>query len=175
MKNRTNTIQHISFSGEILKRGFWLYIWRITKKRIKYYYVGRTGDNSSVNAASPFSRLSQHLDLRKSASANMLSRHLQSINVEPQKCLFEMFAIGPIYPEQTTKKKHMHYRDLTGSLEASLALYLKNKNFKVLGTHPTKTSKDQQTLKRIYRIVDKVVLKSGKDNISLDPSRREII
>ena len=40
----------LNFNGELLQRGFWLYIWEIkTPKKKHLYYVGRTGDSSSIN------------------------------------------------------------------------------------------------------------------------------
>ena len=49
----------LMLDGKLLKRGFWVYVWKIiTKDDQVFYYVGRTGDSSSCNAALPFSRMS---------------------------------------------------------------------------------------------------------------------
>lgn len=76
-------IHEIGFRGALLERGFWLYVWRVRQDSREALYVGRTGDSSSRFAASPFSRLSQHLDLRPKASANMLLRNLQTRGAYP--------------------------------------------------------------------------------------------
>jgi len=54
----------IKFDGRLLDRGFWLYVIDIHGPADRHLYVGRTGDSSSPNAASPFSRIGQHLDPR---------------------------------------------------------------------------------------------------------------
>ena len=74
-------LPHLKFSGAILERGFWLYAWRIENGSREFFYVGRTGDSSSQYAASPFSRLGQHLDIRPNATANMLLRHVRRLKL----------------------------------------------------------------------------------------------
>ncbi len=71
----TATTHSLSFSGGLLERGFWLYVWETTPESGgPLYYVGRTGDRSSVNAQSPFNRMGAHLAVRW--QGNMLRRHL---------------------------------------------------------------------------------------------------
>lgn len=148
---------HITFSGEILERGFWLYVWRITHFNDKFYYVGRTGDSSSKYAASPFSRLGQHLDIRESASANMLMRQLRKLEVNPIKCSFELISVGPLFPEQNNLLDHRKYRDIIAPLEAELAVYLKTKNLNVLGTHPKPKTYDRTLFNNITSKIDKAL------------------
>jgi hypothetical protein len=124
------------FSGKILERGFWLYVWRIQSPVKLVWYVGRTGDNSSPNASSPFGRLSQHLDLRTSATANMLARNLLRVGIEPEQCHFRLLTIGPLFPEQNTFEEHLPFRDSTALIEAELAHYLTKQGLEVIGTHP---------------------------------------
>ena len=81
-------IHHLKFSGALIERGFWLYIWRVTCKNDYVLYVGRTGDSSSKYAASPFNRLGQHLDIRPKATANTLLRNIKSVGFNPVKCEF---------------------------------------------------------------------------------------
>ena len=57
----------MGFEGEVLQRGFWLYVWKIAYDQETYLYIGRTGDSSSPNASSPFNRIGQHLDFRENA------------------------------------------------------------------------------------------------------------
>ncbi len=80
MKTKTHVL---SISGEVLQRGFWLYIWEIqTPKSNRLYYVGRTGDSSSINAQSPFNRMGQHLGFHK--NSNVLRRHLEKKILTPK-------------------------------------------------------------------------------------------
>lgn len=106
----------MTFVGSLLERGFWLYVWDIRQKENRYLYVGRTGDSSSANAASPFNRIGQHLDFRTNAKGNALGRQLRNIDVQPSQCTFEMLAIGPIFPEQATFELHKPIRDTVGAL-----------------------------------------------------------
>jgi len=126
-------IHHIRFSGAILERGFWLYIWRIQSDTRTFFYVGRTGDSSSKYAASPFSRLGQHLDVRQTATANMLLRHVRKMGLDPLACNYELIALGPLFPEQPTLDLHREIRDRIASIEAELASYLRAKGLEVVG------------------------------------------
>ena len=127
--------QVLSFNGSILNRGFWLYVWHIRLGRSQFLYVGRTGDSSSVHAASPFSRLSRHLDDRPNAAANMIIRHIEEKNLDLLRCSYKMIAIGPLFPEQTDRDRHRKCRDIVASLEGALANYL-NLRYNVVGSHP---------------------------------------
>src|SRR5208283_3705997 len=71
----TAQAHELTFDGGLLERGFWLYVWEITTPQDTHlYYVGRTGDSSSIKAQSPFNRMGQHLGFNK--HANPLRRHL---------------------------------------------------------------------------------------------------
>ena len=148
-------VHKLTFSGKILKRGFWLYIWKVETGSRRCFYVGRTGDNSSVNAASPYSRLSQHLDSRRSASANMLYRQLRASRIDPLRCTFTLTAIGPIYPEQRTRSTHNTYRDKMAIIESAAASYLKGNGLNVLGKHPKPGTGGAQSLARLRIGIDK--------------------
>ena len=40
------TIHEVRCEGGILQRGFWLYVWEVTREgNAPLYYVGRTGDS----------------------------------------------------------------------------------------------------------------------------------
>lgn len=89
----TVKLHQLSFSGEILERGFWLYVWEVAAPDgARLYYVGRTGDSSSTNAQSPFNRMGQHLGF--AANSNMLRRHLVAFGVKPERCSFRLVAAG---------------------------------------------------------------------------------
>jgi hypothetical protein len=67
------TLYKMQFDGTVLQRGYWLYVWKVIAPKQVLFYVGRTGDNSSVNAGSPFVRISQHLNFRLNAKGNSIS------------------------------------------------------------------------------------------------------
>lgn len=135
-------LHRTSFSGAILERGFWLYAWRISNGTRKFFYVGRTGDSSSRFAASPFSRLGQHLDIRANAKANTLLKHVRAQKLDPLKCEFELVAFGPLFPEQATMELHRKYRDQIALLETSLAQLLRSRGLHVVGVHGASGSPD---------------------------------
>ncbi len=129
-----NTYQ-MEFNGEILERGFWLYVWEITGEKNRNFYVGRTGDSSSSNASSPFNRIGQHLDFRENAKGASLAKRLKEAGINPKKSKFRMLAIGPVFPEQKEFEAHKPFRDQMATYEYELANHLKNKGHKVLGLH----------------------------------------
>jgi hypothetical protein len=139
----------MEFSGKLLKRGFWLYIWDIREDRRRHLYVGRTGDSSSPNASSPFRRIGQHLDSTLNAKGNALSRQLKSAGIEPETCNFEMTAIGPIFEEQETMPDHIPLRDKTAALERAVADELKRRGYTVLGKHPRAEAPDRGLLEQV--------------------------
>lgn len=112
----------VIFDGGILRRGFWLYVWEITPiDGPALYYVGRMGDSASTNAQSPFNRMGQHLGFIK--NNNMLRRHLENRQVEPERCEFRLVAHGPIKPESKRKElaEHIERRDRVAAMERALA------------------------------------------------------
>lgn len=121
------------FHGGILQRGFWIYVWQIIdQKDKKYYYVGRTGDSSSPNAASPFNRLGQHLDVRKNAKGNSMLKNILKADINPVECGFNMYACGPIYTEQKGFENHKPYRDKMAAVECRLYSDMKQEGFCVI-------------------------------------------
>src|SRR5258708_4018436 len=125
----------MSFDGWALKRGFWIYIWKVSSQKGVYFYVGRTGDSSSPNAASPFARIGQHLDSRPSAKGNSLARRLLDEGLDPCDCRFQMTAIGPLFPEKDKMREHKPFRDKMAALEKEVSELLRNQGLQVLGTH----------------------------------------
>ena len=116
----TATTHELAFNGELLVRGFWLYIWEISAKdRAPLYYVGRTGDSSSLKAQSLFNRMGQHLGFKK--ASNALRRQLEREGVIPEACSFRLVAHGPIIEEGTTEHEHRPSRDKIAAMEKALA------------------------------------------------------
>lgn len=123
----------ITISGGILSRGFWLYVWDIWHRDgRRLLYVGRTGDSSSLNAQSPFIRLSGHLG--QNERSNALRRHLEKNGIALEDCEnFEMTAYGPLLPEERDdREKYQRSRDHVAALEKRLADALSAAGYHVL-------------------------------------------
>lgn len=144
----------MSFDGPLLRRGFWLYVWRITEGGRTVLYVGRTGDSSSPHASSPFKRVGQHLDPGPNAKGNALAKQLKRADLAPERCTFEMVAVGPLFPEQEDMERHKRFRDQFGGLERALADHLRASGHDVIGTHPRVTPCDDKLCLEICRVVD---------------------
>ncbi len=144
----------MQFSGKLLKRGFWLYVWDIKEDQTRRLYVGRTGDSSSPNASSPFRRIGQHLDTRLKAKGNALGRRLKEAGIDAEACTFEMIAIGPVFAEQKSLAEHNPLRDKTAALERALADELKRRGYEVLGDHPRPGKPDPTLLEQLIQVVD---------------------
>jgi hypothetical protein len=144
----------MEFTGKLLKRGFWLYIWDIREDRSRHLYVGRTGDTSSANASSPFRRIGQHLETKLNAKGNALHKQLAAQGIDPESCTFEMLAIGPIFKEQTNMADHIPIRDKIAALERALADELTQRGYNILGTHPRKGEPDEELLGQLIPKLD---------------------
>jgi hypothetical protein len=153
--------EQLTFSGSLLKRGFWIYLWRVHIGKRILIYVGRTGDSSSRYASSPFNRLGMHLDLRQTAKGNSLVRLLKESGINPMSCTFEMFAIGPLFKEQHSFAAHKPYRNRVALLEAELASYLKDNGYFVLGKHPKPGKYDKRVFSKIRKEVDRFLSRSS--------------
>ena len=148
----------LTMPGPMLVRGFWLYIWRVEAPEGEVLYVGRTGDNSSPNAAAPYTRMGQHLG--KSKSQNALRVHLEKRGIDPQSCTsFHLVSYGPIFPEVereegTSRKElmalHTPFRNIVGSLEKALADALKDAGYCVLNTVKWKHPLDEGKWKLVH-------------------------
>lgn len=135
------TTHELIFNGGLLERGFWLYVWEVTPpKGAKLYYVGRTGDSSSINAQSPFNRMGQHLGFTE--NSNMLRRHLRAVHVQPEQCSFRLIAHGPVLKETSTKGAHRKRRDIIAGIEKALAEAMRDSGYNVLNTVKCRKSLD---------------------------------
>lgn len=141
----------LTFSGALIERGFWLYVWHVTCFDKSIVYVGRTGDSSSSYAASPFNRLGQHLDVRESASANMLLRHMRKKGLEPTVGMYRMVAVGPIYREQETMELHRKHRNVVAAMEAALGRHMHELGYDVVGNTSSKHPLDQALFERVLK------------------------
>lgn len=144
----------LTFDGKLLDRGFWIYVWEISHLGKKCLYIGRTGDSSSPNAASPFSRISGHLNKSDNAKGNSLYKALTKERLDPSKCKYHFAAFGPIYgePHEKNMEKHKPFRDRMAAFEFALYQAFKDKNITVLGKHGSKhkiSKDDQDSFKKI--------------------------
>ena len=132
----------LTLPGPMLRRGFWLYVWRVETPKGEMLYVGRTGDNSSPHASAPYTRMGQHLGTMK--TQNALRKHLKKQGFEPEECAtFQLVSYGPIHDEvnQTgglnrteLMEAHVPLRNLVGALEKALADGLKEVGYTVLNS-----------------------------------------
>jgi hypothetical protein len=130
MKPATYTVD---LDGQTLRRGFWLYVWSVTTPSCgQVLYVGRTGDNSTPNAQSPFNRMGQHLGTAKNSS--MVRNHLAIRGLNPEECTFRLVAHGPVLEEVPGKdmEAHKQRRNVVGALEKRLADDLRAARYDVL-------------------------------------------
>jgi hypothetical protein len=142
------------FDGNLLKRGFWIYIYVIVQDGEQIFYIGRTGDSSSANAGSPFLRLTGHLNRKSTAKSAAMLNQLTKHGFDVEKCSFELYAFGPLYPEQKTFEEHKPFRDILAALENSVALEMKKRGHKVIGTHGSKTECASELLSQVLNHED---------------------
>lgn len=133
----------VTFEGSFLERGFWLYIWEVeAPDGTALHYVGRTGDNSSPNAQSPYVRMGQHLGSERPSgnTTNMLRKHLEKAGVCPENCTFRLVAQGPVFPEveEGGMEGHKLVRDKIAALERDLASAMEQAGYKVMNTVQSK-------------------------------------
>lgn len=129
----------LTLPGPMLRRGFWLYVWRVESPEGELLYVGRTGDNSSPHASAPYTRMGQHLG--SVATQNALRKHLEKRAVPLEACTFHLVSHGPLYDEvskaddatrETLMAAHMPLRDIVGAMEKALADDLVTAGYAVL-------------------------------------------
>ena len=135
----TAALHHLTLPGPMLKRGFWLYVWRVATANGALHYVGRTGDNSSPHAAAPYTRMGQHLGF--TPNQNALRKHLNNNGIIPEDCTsFDLIAHGPIYPQVDhdgtdragLMARHKPLRDQVGAMEKQLCDGLKDAGYDVM-------------------------------------------
>lgn len=105
----------LTLPGPMLRRGFWLYVWRVETSTGDLHYVGRTGDNSSPHASAPYTRMGQHLG--SVATQNALRKHLEKRGVPLESCTFHLISHGPLYNE--VAKADDATRDADGGAHAA--------------------------------------------------------
>ncbi|XHC10698.1 hypothetical protein ABWH98_24750 [Labrenzia sp. ac12] len=147
----------LNLPGEMLTRGFWLYVWRVTTPKGERLYVGRTGDNSSPYATAPYTRMGQHLGFVK--AANSLRRLLLKEEIEPERCAnYELISHGPLFPEvglrqgqdrSVQMELHKPVRDKMAGLEKKLRDELDATGYKVLNVVHSRQPFDEQLWQQV--------------------------
>ncbi len=143
----------MSLDGRLLKRGFWIYVWKIhTNDNREFYYVGRTGYSSSNNAGSPFNRMTVHFNSK--AKGNSLYKNLLVHDVDLETSTFKMYAHGPLFEEQATFEEHKVIRDKMAVIERQVALMLTQRSHMVIGSHSAPKKADEADIQLASLIVD---------------------
>ena len=150
MDKKTPVTEQLVFSGRLLKRGFWLYVWEISTLDSMLYYVGRTGDSSSPNAQSPFNRMSQHLGFNE--RNNVLRKRLSAQGIDPEQCNFRLIAHGPILSQAAAFEEHTTARDITAALEKALALALADAGYNVINEVRCRILLDESLFSKIRSV-----------------------
>lgn len=140
----------LTLPGPMLRRGFWLYVWRVETPVGEMLYVGRTGDNSSPHATAPYTRMGQHLGSVE--TQNALRKHLEKRGINPSDCAnLHLVSHGPLYPEiakvdgatrAALMAQHLPIRDIVGAMEKALAEDLAAAGYTVLNTVKWKPALD---------------------------------
>jgi hypothetical protein len=117
----------------VLKRGFWLYLWKIQEghNTKPIYYVGMTGDTGSYSAQSPINRVSAHLGSNE--NANALRYYAQQHEIDLEGChRIEFFAYGPIstvpkITDETSKALYRQERQKVAAIEKAIWLEMQRR------------------------------------------------
>ncbi len=153
----------LKMPGEMLKRGFWLYVWRIKTPKGVMLYVGRTGDSSSPNANPPYLRMGQHLG--NNEKQNALRRQLLKVGVKPEDCdSFELISHGPLFPEKSNFEAHKRPRDIVAALEKRLRDSLSEAGYQILNTVHCRKELDKKRWRDVHAAFSEYFpkMKSGK-------------
>lgn len=164
------TVQQAVFQGAILERGFWLYIWEVTTPEGKLvYYVGRTGDNSSTNAQSPYNRLGQHLGFAK--NTNALRKYLVQEGLDPVSCRYRMISLGPLDEESKSAERAEHdaRRDKVAAMEKALADALIGAGLRVMNPINCHKPLDREVFDMVWEHFRSVLI-LGRRNAGTDSS-----
>jgi hypothetical protein len=137
----TASTYEVAISGEIVERGFWIYVWEArTPENEILLYVGVTGDTSSVNAQSPFNRMGQHLGWQDNTC--MVRKHLTKRKIVPERCSFRFIAHGPVLDEADNREDHYERRDAMAAMERRLIEDLGAADYLVMNKSNSKEALD---------------------------------
>jgi hypothetical protein len=133
-------MHHLSVPPPILKRDFWLYVWRVGLRSDRYaHYVGMTGDTGSGRAQAAANRVAAHLGFN--THSNALRKYVQDkTQTDLEDChSLDFFAFGPVY----TKPADADYRTMRGkvaAIEKRLWERMKASGYDMLNSRPQTTA-----------------------------------
>jgi len=140
----------LTLPAAMLKRGFWLYVWRVEGPAGEHLYVGRTGDNFSPNAKPPYQRMGQHLGHQK--NQNALRKYLENRGIKPERCYaFHLVAHGPLFPQAVDMNAHKRPRDVVAALEKALADALTQVGYEVMNKVNSRMPLDRRRFAQVRR------------------------
>ncbi len=157
MPERTAATYAVKLPGGVTERGFWLYVWRVRAPGgEELLYVGRTGDNTSAHAQSPYARMGQHLasnsNRKPVRGTAQLRRHVERRGIRVEECDYELLAHGPLFAETGDWSLHVRRRNAVAALESALAQGLQHVGFDVLNERVrSATSRDEDLWQDVRR------------------------
>jgi hypothetical protein len=135
-KSMAAEMHHLSVPPPILKRGFWLYVWRVGLPGGGYvHYVGMTGDTRSARAQSTANRVAAHLSFN--INSNALRRYMrQRRRTDLEDCRsLDFFAFGPVYQE-AVPADYPTTRGKVAALDRHLWLQMEASGYEMLNAAP---------------------------------------
>jgi hypothetical protein len=138
-------MHHLSISPSILRRGFWLYVWRIgLPTGGDAHYVGMTGDTGTAGAQTVANRIATHLGYN--IHSNALRRYIlntEHAHLEDCRSL-EFFAFGPVYPRPVQAVDYPTVRGKVAALEKHLWKRMQISGYDMLNPQPRATDKPDE-------------------------------
>ena len=81
-------------------------------------------------------------------------KNLRAARLDPVKCTFDLFAIGPLFLEQSDLERHQERRDIVAPLENALAVHLRDAGYRVIGMHGSRKKVDHKLFTRLLAVVN---------------------
>jgi hypothetical protein len=155
--NMTGELHQFTIPAQILKRGFWLYIWKVgLPDGTIVHYVGMTGDTGAALAQSAMNRVAAHLG--RNIKSNALRRYLKSkCNIDLEDCAsIDFYAFGPVY-DKPSVSDYSRQRGKVAALEKHLWAQMQSGNYKMLNRQPQSLAElDSERWKDVWRTFRKV-------------------
>jgi hypothetical protein len=132
----TAELHHCSIPIGLLKRGFWIYVWKVeTPPGDIVHYVGMTGDTSTYNPQSPFKRAADHLGFND--NSNPLRKYLSKWGHDLESCrALDLVAYGPLYEVPQDATAYGRVRGKVAALEKALSAALRAAKYEVVHPDP---------------------------------------
>jgi hypothetical protein len=135
----TAEMYHLSVPPPILKRNFWLYVWRVALPSGGCaHYVGMTGDTGSARTQSAANRVAAHLGFGIASALRKYVKEKKRTDLEDCRSL-DFFAFGPVYPEPA-QPDYRTTRGKVAALEKHLWKRMKDTGYDMLNAEPQATA-----------------------------------